>query len=188
MFAVALRRLSVGAVRASGYRGTGNVGSGGGGCGLPLRVTLIEGQGSGPIVCAAARKIVEATGVPVLWDRHTLRVLPDPVTGRLAVDAGLLQSAAETGLVLRYPDSSPAADGSHGSATLALHKALGAFVGVKLFESADGHRPFGPGGVVNIRDNVSGEYSETEHTVVPGKWARRYGEEGPTRPFPSRDA
>lgn len=144
-------------------------------CGRPLRVTLVEGQGSGPIMCAAVRKIVEAAGVPVHWDRHTLHVHVDPHTGRPFVNADLVRSATETGLVLRSPDVDPASDGSHGNVGLALHKALGASVGVKLFESAaDGNKSFGRDGIVTIRDNVSSEYSEIEHIAVAGKRALSY--------------
>lgn len=135
----------------------------------PLRVTLIEGQGPGPTVCAAVRKVVRAAGVRAHWDRRSLNEHRDPRTGRLAVNADVLRSAADTGLVLRGPGAGSAQDGSHGSAALTLHKALGASVGVKLFASVDGHHPFGRVRIVNVRDNVSGEYSEIEHTVVPGK-------------------
>lgn len=135
----------------------------------PLRVTLIEGQGPGPTVCAAVRKVVRAAGVRAHWDRRSLNEHRDPFTGRPAVNADVLRSAADTGLVLRGPGAGSAQDGSHGSAALTLHKALGASVGVKLFASVDGHHPFGRVRIVNVRDNVSGEYSEIEHTVVPGK-------------------
>lgn len=135
----------------------------------PLRVTLIEGQGPGPTVCAAVRKVVQAAGARAHWDRRSLNEHRDPRTGRPAVNADVLRSAVDTGLVLRGPGAGSAQDGSHGSAALTLHKALGASVGVKLFASVDGHHPFGRVRIVNVRDNVSGEYSEIEHTVVPGK-------------------
>lgn len=130
----------------------------------PLRVTLIEGLGSGPAVCAAVRKIFKAAGVQVQWNRHTLHVNRNPYTDRLVVNADLVHSAAETGLVLRGPVS----DSTQSTAVLTLHKTLDAFVSVRLFASADGHQPFGRIRMVNIRENVSGEYSEIEHTVVPG--------------------
>lgn len=131
----------------------------------PLRVTLVEGLGSGPAVCAAVRKILKAAGVRVQWDRHTLHVHRNPYTDRTVVNADLVHSAVETGLVLRGPVS----DSTQSTAALTLHKTLDAFVSVRLFASVDGHQPFGRVRMVNIRDNVSGEYSEIEHTVVPGK-------------------
>lgn len=137
----------------------------------PLRVTLIEGEGSGPAVCTAVRKIFKAAGVQVRWDRHTLHAHWDPYVGRQVLNPDVVQSAFDTGLVLCGSSSAGTADrdGSTGSASLTLHKVLGASVGVRIFTSIDGHEPFGPIRMVNIRDNVSGEYSEIEHTVVPGK-------------------
>lgn len=161
-------RSLVGLQRRCHDRRCGDDGCGGGR--PPLRVTLIEGQGPGPTVCAAVRKVVRAAGVRAHWDRRSLNEHRDPRTGRLTVNADVLRSVAGTGLVLRGPGADSAQDGSHGSAALTLHKALGASVGVKLFASVDGHHPFGRVRIVNVRDNVSGEYSEIEHTVVPGKY------------------
>ncbi|XP_050440030.1 isocitrate dehydrogenase [NAD] subunit alpha, mitochondrial-like [Adelges cooleyi] len=131
----------------------------------PFRVTLIEGQGRGPVVCAAVRKIFKAAGIPVQWEKHTMHLQRD-ATGQTAINPELLQSCRETGLVLRGPDPSP--DGWQSSASLKLRKAMDAYVGVRLFSSLPGYEPFGHVRMVNIRENVSGEYSEIEHTVVPG--------------------
>lgn len=141
-----------------------------------FRVTLIEGEGSGPTVCTAVRKIFKAAGVQVEWDRHTLHAHWDPYIGRKVLNPDVVQSAFETGLVL-YGSSSAGSmnnEDSVGSASLTLHKLLNASVGVRIFTSIDGHQPFGPVRMVNIRDNVSGEYSEIEHTVVPGKYLQPF--------------
>lgn len=138
----------------------------------PLRVTLVEGSGAGPAVCDAVRKVLAAAAVPVRWDVHATTWSPtgrDPRTGGPAVSADLLRSAAATGLVLRGPHTGLAATGSDGSPALALHKALDAFVGVRVFASAEGHQPYGRVRIVNVRDTVSGENAEIEHTVTPGK-------------------
>lgn len=137
----------------------------------PLRVTLIEGEGSGPAVCTAVRKIFKAADVQVQWDRHTLHVHWDPYVGRQVLNPDVVQSAFDTGLVLCGSSSASSVDkeGLTGSASLTLHKVFDTSVGVRIFNSIDGHEPFGPIRMVNIRDNVSGEYSEIEHTVVPGK-------------------
>lgn len=134
----------------------------------PIRVTLVEGHGSGPVVCAAVRKIMKAAGVSVQWDRQTVRVHRNPLTDRLTVNADVLQSAAETGVVLLGPTAATTEDGSRGSTTLTLCKALRASVGVHLFKSVDGHHPFGRVHMVNVHDNVSAEFSEIEHIVTPG--------------------
>ncbi|XP_050053003.1 isocitrate dehydrogenase [NAD] subunit alpha, mitochondrial-like [Aphis gossypii] len=133
-----------------------------------LQVTLIEGQGTGPVMCAAVKKIFEAAHVPVQWDSQTLKVYREPKTNRMTVSPEVLSSAARTGLVLRAQDSTVGQSEMQSSDSLALHKALNAFVGVRKFVSVEGHQPYGPVKLVNIRDNVSGEYSEIEHLVVPG--------------------
>lgn len=131
-----------------------------------IRVTLIEGPGpAGSATCAAVRRIFDAAGVPVQWDRRALHAHRDSQRAvRHAVNADVVQSAVQTGLVFCGPISNSA----RFSDALALHKALGAFVGVRLFASVPGHQPFGRVRMVNVRDNVSGEYSEIEHTVAPG--------------------
>lgn len=149
-------------------------GDGDGGRGPLKRVTLIEGRGSGPSVCASVRKIFKAAGVPVEWDRHTVRVQRDPYSGKYIINSEALQSALETGVVLRGPDSAGNSVDEHGPSILALQKALDAFVGVRLFKSMEGHQPFGHVRIVNIRDTVSGEYTEIEHTVVPGNNSRAH--------------
>lgn len=132
----------------------------------PLRVTMVEGQGSGPTMCAAVRDILKAAGVQVQWDIQTMHMHRDPSTGRFTVNTDLVRSALETGLVLRSPDSIQ--EVSHSSAALTLNKTLDTHIGVRLFASVDGFQPFGHIRIVNIRDNVSGEYSENEHTVIQG--------------------
>jgi isocitrate dehydrogenase (NAD+) len=37
---------------------------------MAYRVTLIPGEGIGPEVNTAARRVLEATGVPLEWDVH----------------------------------------------------------------------------------------------------------------------
>lgn len=138
----------------------------------PLRVTLIEGEGSGPAVCMAVRKIFKAADVQVEWDRHTLYMHRDPYVGRQVLNPNVVQSAIDTGLVLYGSSSTSLMDkeGMVSSTSLTLHKMLNASVGVRVFSSIDGYEPFGPVRIVNIRDNVSGEYSEIEHIVVPGNY------------------
>ncbi|KAF0766746.1 isocitrate dehydrogenase [Aphis craccivora] len=133
-----------------------------------LHVTLIEGQGMGPVVCTAVKKIFEAALVPVQWDSQTLKVYREPKTNRMTINPEVLSSVAKTGLVLRAQDSTMGQNEMQSSDSLALNKALNAFIGVRKFESVEGHQPYGPVKLVNIRDNVSGEYSEIEHLVAPG--------------------
>lgn len=132
------------------------------------RVTLIEGRGSGPSICASVRKIFKAAEVPVEWVRHTVRVRRDLHTGKFMINPEALQSAIETGVVLRGPDTAGNSMDDHGSSLLTLQKVLDASIGVRLFKSVEGHQPYGHVRMVNIRDTVSGEYTEIEHTVVPG--------------------
>lgn len=139
-----------------------------GGKGQPFRVTLIEGDGFGPTLCASVRKIFKAADVPVQWERHTMRVSRNPLTGRQTVNADVVNSAMETGLVLRGPSAGSSQDGLNSLTALILYKALDAFIGVRLFASIDGHQPFGHIRMINVRDNVTGEYSEIEHSVTPG--------------------
>jgi len=140
----------------------------------PIRVTVIEGQGTGPVMLAAVQKIFKAALVPVEWDYQTLSVYRDHKTNRMTVNPKVLSSAIETGLVLIAKDSTAGQNDKLWSGSLALNKALNAFVGVRKFNSAVGHEPYGPVNLINIRDNVSSEYSEIEHLVSPGNDNDRY--------------
>ena len=49
---------------------------------MPHRVTLIPGDGIGPDVIEAARRTIEATGVPVAWERMSMGAGAFSRTGR----------------------------------------------------------------------------------------------------------
>jgi len=136
----------------------------------PIRVTgIIEDGIMESVLFGAVRKIFEAAQVDVQWDYRTQILWRNQKTNRMTVCPELLSSVAETGLVLHVKDPALRQNESEWSSTLALNKALNTFVGVRRFNSAAGNEPYGPVNLINIRDNVSGEYSEIEHLVCPGK-------------------
>ena len=106
---------------------------------MPHRVTLIPGDGIGPELSAATRRVLEATGVEFDWDvreagadvmaKHGGNPLPDSV----------IESIAHTGVAIKGPITTPVGTGFR-SVNVALRKALDLFAQVRPCKSYAGVR------------------------------------------------
>ncbi|MBA3364062.1 MAG: isocitrate/isopropylmalate dehydrogenase family protein, partial [Actinobacteria bacterium] len=70
------------------------------------RVTLIPGDGIGPEVVEAARRVVEATGVEVRWDVEEIGLRAFERTGEV-LPARAVSSIRENGVGLKGPIETP---------------------------------------------------------------------------------
>jgi isocitrate dehydrogenase (NAD+) len=131
----------------------------GGICGMPYSVTLIPGDGIGPTVVDAARRVLEATGVAIDWDErragasaieHDGDPLPDDV----------LESIRRNGVALKGPLATPA---GRSSVNVALRRDLDLYAGVRPCRTLDGV-PSAYAGVdlVVIRENTEDMYTGIE--------------------------
>jgi isocitrate dehydrogenase (NAD+) len=133
-----------------------------------LVITLIPGDGIGPEVSNAARRVVEATGIQVSWEVF------DEV-GQKAVDAGkpplpraLLESISRNRVALKGPLSTPVAEG-FASINVGLRKALDLYANVRPIKSWPGlEGRFKSVDLILVRENTEDLYSGIEHVVAPG--------------------
>ncbi|MGH2539869.1 MAG: isocitrate/isopropylmalate dehydrogenase family protein [Actinomycetota bacterium] len=128
---------------------------------MPHRVTLIPGDGIGPEVIEAARRAIEATGVPVAWERMSMGAGAFSRTGR-TLPAETVESIRSTRVALKGPIETPLTSGLRSS-NLELRKTLDLFANVRpcrlypgvpsLYETVD---------VVVVRENTEGMYTGLE--------------------------
>jgi isocitrate dehydrogenase (NAD+) len=130
-------------------------------------VTLFPGDGIGPEIAAAVRRVYAAAEVPVAWDEQTIDVAATP-PGKSPVSDEALASVRRNGFGLKGPMATPIGKG-HRSLNLTLRKALGLYANVRPAVSMPGVRtPYENVDVVTVRENTEGEYSGLEHVVVDG--------------------
>jgi isocitrate dehydrogenase (NAD+) len=131
------------------------------------RIGFIEGEGIGPEVSAAARQVVEATGLEVRW-------VPLEAGAEVAEREGTpmpLRTVAairELGVALKGPLTTPIGAG-YESPNAALRKALDLYACVRPCRNWPAVRSRYSGvDLVVVRENTEGIYSGIEHEVVPG--------------------
>ncbi len=134
---------------------------------MPHRVTLLAGDGIGPEVAAAARAVVDATGVAIEWIERA--------AGRPAIERdgdplppAVLDAIRETGVALKGPVTTPIGTG-YTSVNVRLRKALDLYASIRPVRSLPGVPSRYEGvDLVIVRENTEGLYSGLEHEVVPG--------------------
>ncbi|MFQ6001306.1 MAG: isocitrate/isopropylmalate dehydrogenase family protein [Anaerolineae bacterium] len=134
------------------------------------RVTLIPGDGVGPEVIEAARRVVEATGVAMEWE------MQDAGTEAIAkygtpLPEGLLESIHRNRVALKGPITTPIG-GGYRSVNVAIRQALDLYANLRpakwlpgvpsRFEGVD---------LVVVRENTEDLYSGIEHEVIPDQAA-----------------
>jgi len=126
-------------------------------------VTLIRGDGTGPELAEATRRVLEATGVEFEWDvrqagadvmdQHGGNPLPDEV----------LDAIRRTGVALKGPITTPVGGGFR-SVNVGLRKALDLYAQVRPCKSYTGVRSrFDEVDLVVIRENTEDLYAGIEY-------------------------
>ncbi len=125
------------------------------------RATLIPGDGVGPEVIEAARRVIEATGVAIDWERRSMGAGAFSRTGR-ALPSETLDSIRATRVALKGPIETPVTSGLRSS-NLELRKSLDLYANVRpchlypgvpsVYEAVD---------VVVVRENTEGMYTGLE--------------------------
>ena len=127
------------------------------------RVTLIPGDGTGPELTDATRRVLEATGVDFDWDvreagadvmeRHGGNPLPDDV----------LEAIRETGVALKGPITTPIGGGFR-SVNVALRKSLDLYGQVRPCKTYPGVRTrFEDVDLIIVRENTEDLYAGIEY-------------------------
>jgi isocitrate dehydrogenase (NAD+) len=126
------------------------------------RVTLIPGDGTGPEIAEATRRVIEATGVAIEWDvqeagadvmdKHGGNPLPDHV----------LDSIKANGVAIKGPITTPVGTGFR-SVNVALRKSLDLYGQVRPCKSYAGVRSrYDDVDLVIVRENTEDLYAGIE--------------------------
>lgn len=133
----------------------------------PYRVTLIPGDGIGPEVTSAARRILDATGVQIEWE---VREAGGDLINRYGtpLPQETIDSIIRNGVALKGPITTPIGTGFR-SANVQLRQTLDLYANVRPVRSMPGvESRYKDVDLIVIRENTEGLYSGIEHIVVPG--------------------
>ncbi len=130
-------------------------------------VCLIPGDGIGPEVTSATRRVIEAAGVDIEW-----ALLPAGTTALEFCGSVLpertLAAIQGHGVALKGPLTTPIG-GGHVSVNVTLRKRLNLFAAVRPVRNLPGIRTrFENVDLVIIRENTEGLYSGIEHEITDG--------------------
>src|SRR5918996_1128120 len=135
-----------------------------------IPVTLVPGDGIGPEVTTAARRIVEASGAPIDWDEREAgaevfkKGLPSGVPDET------IASLSRTRVMLKGPLETPVGFGEK-SANVTLRKLFETYANVRPVRELPGvTTPYSGRGIdlVVVRENVEDLYAGIEHMQTPG--------------------
>jgi isocitrate dehydrogenase (NAD+) len=131
------------------------------------KVTLIPGEGIGPEVAAATRRILEASGVKFDWEEIAGRTGNSGDQGQL-VNQAAIESVRRNHVALKGPMGTAIAGGAP-SVNVALRKTLDLYANLRPVKNLPGVKShFENVDLVLVRENTEDLYSGLEHEVVPG--------------------
>lgn len=135
-----------------------------------IPITVIPGDGIGPEVVNATRRLLDATGVPLAWEE----VHAGASVFKRGVASGVPQetidSISRTRLVLKGPLETPVGYGEK-SANVTLRKLFETYGNIRPVREFPGVRtPYTGRGIdlVIVRENVEDLYAGIEHMQTPG--------------------
>jgi isocitrate dehydrogenase (NAD+) len=131
------------------------------------RVTLIPGEGIGPEVAAATRRILEATGVQIDWEEIAGRS-DSSSNQEKTVNQAAVESVRRNRVALKGPMATAIAGGAP-SVNVALRKTLDLYANLRPVKNMPGVKShFQDVDLILVRENTEDLYSGLEHEVVPG--------------------
>src|SRR5688572_7683718 len=131
-------------------------------------IVLIPGDGIGPEVTAAARRVLEAGGLSVEWVELPAGVAALEQGHDNVLPQRTLAAIQAHKVALKGPISTPVGKGFK-SVNVQLRKALNLYAAVRPVQSVPGVKTrFENIDLVIIRENTEGLYSGIENEVVPG--------------------
>lgn len=130
-------------------------------------ITLIAGDGIGPEVAQAARRIIEAAGVEITWEEVAARPLVERRGGEF-LHAEVVESVRRNRVALKGPLATPIAEGPP-SINVGLRKALTLYANLRPVKNLEGVQSrYDNIDLIIVRENTEDLYAGLEHTVVPG--------------------
>jgi isocitrate dehydrogenase (NAD+) len=134
---------------------------------MSVRVTLVQGGGTGLDQVPAVKFILEKAGVDIAWDEH-LAGLAAVERGQPALSQALLDSIRSNGVALKTMLLS-LPEGPQGNYNVRLRRELGLFAAVRPLKNLRGlPARFQGVDILVIRELTEDLYAAIEHRVVPG--------------------
>ena len=127
------------------------------------RVVLIPGDGTGPELTEATRRVLEATGVEFEWDVREAGADVMEKHGGNPLPPDVLDAIRETGVALKGPITTPIGGGFR-SVNVALRKELDMYAQVRPCKSYPGVRSrFDDVDLIIVRENTEDLYAGIEY-------------------------
>jgi len=133
---------------------------------MPYRVTLIPGDGIGPELAEATRRVLDASGVAFDWE------IQDAGVGVMAqygtpLPEHVLESIRRNKIALKGPITTPVGSGFR-SVNVALRQTLGLYANLRPARSIKGlETRYEDVDLVIVRENTEDLYAGIEHMVGP---------------------
>jgi isocitrate dehydrogenase (NAD+) len=127
------------------------------------KVILIPGDGTGPELTEATRRVLEATGVEFEWDVREAGADVMEKHGGSPLPEEVLQAVRETGVALKGPITTPVGVGFR-SVNVALRKSLDLYAQVRPCKTYPGVRTrFDDVDLIVVRENTEDLYAGIEY-------------------------
>jgi isocitrate dehydrogenase (NAD+) len=137
---------------------------------MTYRVTLIPGDGTGPELITATRRVLESTGVSFDWDIREAGADVMEKYGTPLPDV-VLDSIRANKVALKGPITTPIGTGFR-SVNVAIRKILDLYANLRPGQSELGLSVcYDNVDVVVVRENTEGLYAGIEHDVIPNEAA-----------------
>ncbi|HJQ78406.1 MAG TPA: isocitrate/isopropylmalate dehydrogenase family protein [Lacipirellulaceae bacterium] len=134
---------------------------------MPYRIVLIFGDGIGPEVTAAARRVVDAAGLDIQWEEHLAGQTALVKLGSPLPEA-TLAAVRGANATLKGPTATPSGTGFR-SVNVELRQKLQLYANYRPAKSLPGvPSRYENVDLIVVRENTEGLYSGLEHEVVPG--------------------
>jgi isocitrate dehydrogenase (NAD+) len=137
---------------------------------MAYRITLIPGDGTGPELVSATRRVLETTGIEFDWDIHEAGADVMDKYGTPLPDI-VLDSIRANRVALKGPITTPVGTGFR-SVNVAIRKALDLYANLRPARAIKGipicHENVD---VIVVRENTEGLYAGIEHDVIPDEAA-----------------
>jgi isocitrate dehydrogenase (NAD+) len=131
---------------------------------LAYRVTFIRGDGTGPEISEAVRRVLEATGVEFEWDWQDAGTDVYEEEGTPLPDR-VIESIRERGLAIKGPITTPVGSGFR-SVNVALRKELDLYACLRPCKAYEGVRTrFPDTDIVVVRENHEDLYAGVEYEL-----------------------
>jgi isocitrate dehydrogenase (NAD+) len=131
-------------------------------------VVLIPGDGIGPEVMEASRRVMEAAGAPLQYVERHAGVAALDRGGDEVLPADTIAAIREHGIALKGPCTTPIGKG-FSSVNVALRQKLNLYAAVRPVRSLPGVKTrFENVDLVIIRENTEGLYSGVENQITDG--------------------